>query len=129
MSSQVELAEVAESRIAADWGLDQWADRFGTTHHDRSVTLMISLRTTAVALVTTAALAVGAPAAHAGQCDTTLGPMNQGPTAQTDVQVCVANGQATVGPDVGQIDTVSGPTMSTPGGTTLVTAGNASVTG
>jgi sensor histidine kinase regulating citrate/malate metabolism len=27
MSSQVEPAEVAESRIATDWGLDQWADR------------------------------------------------------------------------------------------------------
>src|ERR1700754_3641552 len=46
MSSQVEPAEVAESRIAADWGLDRWADRIleqvgvGVTILDRHGTLM-----------------------------------------------------------------------------------------
>jgi sensor histidine kinase regulating citrate/malate metabolism len=46
MSSQVELAEVAESRIATDWGLDQWADRIleqagvGVTILDRHGTVM-----------------------------------------------------------------------------------------
>jgi hypothetical protein len=46
MSSQVELAEVAESRIATDWPLDQWADRIleqagvGVTILDRHGTVM-----------------------------------------------------------------------------------------
>ena len=46
MSSQVELAEVAESRIATDWGLDQWAYRIleqagvGVTILDRHGTVM-----------------------------------------------------------------------------------------
>ena len=46
MSSQGELAEVAESRIATDWGLDQWADRIleqagvGVTILDRHGTVM-----------------------------------------------------------------------------------------
>jgi sensor histidine kinase regulating citrate/malate metabolism len=46
MSSQVELAEVAESRIATDWGLDEWADRIleqagvGVTILDRHGTVM-----------------------------------------------------------------------------------------
>jgi sensor histidine kinase regulating citrate/malate metabolism len=46
MSSQVEIAEVAESRIATDWGLDQWADRIleqagvGVTILDRHGTVM-----------------------------------------------------------------------------------------
>ena len=89
---------------------------------------MISLRTPAVLLVTTAALVVASvPAAHAGPCDTTLGPENQGPTALIDVQVCVGSGQASVGPDVGQIADVRGPTVSTPGSTSVVSAGNASI--
>ncbi|MDA0165739.1 PAS domain-containing protein [Solirubrobacter ginsenosidimutans] len=46
MSSQVEPAEVAESRTATDWGLDQWADRIleqagvGVTILDRHGTVM-----------------------------------------------------------------------------------------
>ena len=46
MSSQVELAEVAESRIATDWDLDQWAGRMleqagvGVTILDRHGTVM-----------------------------------------------------------------------------------------
>jgi hypothetical protein len=89
---------------------------------------MISFRIPAALLLTTAALAVGSPAAHAGECDTTLGPMQQGVTAGTDVQVCIADGQASVGSNVGQIANVSGPTESTPGGSTVVSAGNASIT-
>jgi sensor histidine kinase regulating citrate/malate metabolism len=46
MSSQVELPEVAASRIATDWGLDEWADRtleqagVGVTILDRHGTVM-----------------------------------------------------------------------------------------
>lgn len=46
MSSQVEPAEVTESRIATGWGLDQWADRVleqvgvGVTILDRHGALM-----------------------------------------------------------------------------------------
>ncbi|SDK39161.1 PAS domain-containing protein [Nonomuraea maritima] len=46
MSSQVEPAEVTESRIATDWGLDEWADRVleqvgvGVTILDRHGALM-----------------------------------------------------------------------------------------
>lgn len=46
MTSRAELAEVAEKRIATDWGLDEWADRLveqagvGVTIVDRHGTVM-----------------------------------------------------------------------------------------
>ena len=46
MTSRAELAEVAENRIATDWGLDEWADRLveqagvGVTIVDRHGTVM-----------------------------------------------------------------------------------------
>jgi hypothetical protein len=118
---------------------------------------MMPIRSTVVcALVASAALAAGAPAAGAstpftlpafavpagavlptaagnpvgqqGACGTATGPQGQARTGGTTNPVCVGAGLSFVGPAIGQIATVIGPTIIGPAvvGTSIVSAGAAS---
>jgi hypothetical protein len=97
---------------------------------------MIPIRRAVVTSLAIAALAVGAPVASAGAaddptatlapCGTTLGPEGQGGTAGTENHVCIGSGVATIGPSIGQIATLVGPTITGgPVGSVIVAAGNA----
>jgi hypothetical protein len=97
-------------------------------------------RALSTALVVTAALAVGAPTAGAislpvagspvaaGPCATTTQD-GQGRTGGTATQVCSGGGLTFIGPSVGQIATVIGPTILGPGfvANSIVSAGNVAV--
>jgi hypothetical protein len=81
------------------------------------------------ALAATAALAVGAPAAGAevvGPCGTSTID-GQGRTGGTATQMCAGAGPSFTGPSIGQIATVVGPTIVSPGGISIVSAGNVAV--
>jgi hypothetical protein len=117
---------------------------------------MIALRSPLVAaLVAAATLAVGAPAADAtvatssllpvaaptagsfpggrgaGVCSRSSGPEGQGGTGEVAHQVCQGAGLVFIGPSSGQISTVIGPTIISPGfaGTVVVSAGDAVAVG
>jgi hypothetical protein len=113
---------------------------------------MFWIRRSCVAgLAAVAALAVGAPMASAitfpttlpfgalpfgaggggaitsGACDTTRITEGQAATGGVQSQVCQGSGLSFIGPSVGQVATVMGPTIIGPAviGTLIVSAGNA----
>jgi hypothetical protein len=71
------------------------------------------------------------PAVAWGPCGTPTGAEGQGGTGGTAQQSCVGAGLSYVGPAIGQIATVIGPTIISPGfvGTVIVSAGNAAAGG
>jgi hypothetical protein len=77
--------------------------------------------------VPTAALSV--PNVAAGACTTATGNEGQGRTGGNDNQVCLGAGLSFIGPSIGQISTVIGPTIITPAfvGTSIVAGGNVAV--
>jgi hypothetical protein len=83
----------------------------------------------AVAASPAVAGAVEYPTGAIGPCNSVVGPAGQAGTAGTENQVCIGAGAATVGPSVGQIATVAGPTITGPAlvGAVVVAAGNAAV--
>ena len=113
---------------------------------------MLMRRTPLAAALATAALAVGAPAAGAttwpafsavssiptgglslpanaaGPC-ATISNEPQGSIGGTEASVCQGSGLSFVGPAVGQVATVMGPTIISPGfaGTVIVTGGNVAI--
>jgi hypothetical protein len=64
---------------------------------------------------------------NAGACASTPGPQGQGATGGTTATVCQGTGLSFVGPAVGQVATVIGPTIIGPAviGSVIVSAGNA----
>jgi hypothetical protein len=82
---------------------------------------------TAPALGVPGAAAAGL-AGFAGPCSTISPHSGQGATAGTTAQVCQGTGLSFVGPAVGQIATVIGPTIIGPAvvGSVVVSAGNGS---
>lgn len=72
--------------------------------------------------------AVGNPVGQQGACGTATGPQGQARTGGTNNPVCVGAGLSFVGPAIGQIATVIGPTIIGPAvvGNSIVSAGNAS---
>ena len=113
---------------------------------------MLMRRTPLVAALATAALAVGAPAAGAiawptfpglpaapaaglslpgnavGPCGT-VSQEGQGRASGNEASVCQGAGLAFIGPSVGQLATIMGPTIISPGfvGTVILTTGNVAV--
>ena len=112
---------------------------------------MILRRTPVAAALAVAALAVGAPAAGAstwpvsaglpsipaalplpgnaaGPCGT-VAQQGQGRVSGNEASVCQGSGLSFVGPSVGQVATVMGPTILSPGyaGTVIVTTGNIAI--
>jgi hypothetical protein len=109
------------------------------------------------ALAATATLAAGAPAAGAstassdqfpgatalapypgtatggnvipGPCGNAVAGENQGRTGGNDIEACVGAGLSFIGPTIGQIATVIGPTTISPAvvGGSIVSAGNVAV--
>jgi hypothetical protein len=99
-----------------------------------------------LAVIVTVALAAGVPAANAstpftapgvgnagaglagvaGACSTVSPHSGQGATAGTASQVCMGSGLSFVGPAIGQVATVIGPTIIGPAviGSVVVAAGN-----
>jgi hypothetical protein len=71
----------------------------------------------------------GAGIGTAGLCGSATGNEGQGRTGGNDTQVCMGSGLSFIGPSVGQIATVIGPTIISPAvvGTSVVSAGNATV--
>jgi hypothetical protein len=69
----------------------------------------------------------GNGALAAGACDTNRVTEGQGGTAGTQNQVCQGSGLSFIGPSIGQIANVMGPTIVGPAviGTLIVSAGNA----
>jgi hypothetical protein len=118
---------------------------------------MMSLRTPlTAALAATAALAVGVPAAGAsalpfptgfagfqapiaglstpglsaaGPCGAAVANEGQARTGGTSTQACVGAGLSFIGPQVGQVATVIGPTIITPAfvGVSIVSGGNVAI--
>jgi hypothetical protein len=78
-----------------------------------------------VPLSTSGAVGSGV-AATAGPCGTATGAYGQGAAGGTAAQVCMGTGLSFVGPAVGQIATVIGPTIIGPAviGNVVVSAGN-----
>lgn len=76
-----------------------------------------------------AAAVAGTVSSLAGPCATATGQHGQGATAGTVAQVCTGSGLTFIAPAVGQISSIVGPSIITPGpvGTVVVAAGNASV--
>jgi hypothetical protein len=70
----------------------------------------------------------GGPAVTSGQCSTTISG-EAGSTAGTESHVCLGAGLSFIGPAIGQIATVIGPTIISPGftGTVVVSAGSVTV--
>ncbi|MEA2211271.1 MAG: hypothetical protein QOF83_1219 [Solirubrobacteraceae bacterium] len=66
---------------------------------------------------------------NAGACASTPGPQGQGATGGTTATVCQGTGLSFVGPAIGQIATVIGPTIIGPAviGNVTVSAGSSSV--
>jgi hypothetical protein len=66
-----------------------------------------------------------------GPCGSASDTPGQGATAGTASQVCMGSGLSFVGPAIGQIATVIGPTIISPGfvGNVVVSAGNGSIGG
>jgi hypothetical protein len=64
-----------------------------------------------------------------GACGTSTGAGSQGRTGGTATQVCVGAGLSLIGPSIGQIATVNGPTTISPGfvGITIASAGAVAV--
>jgi hypothetical protein len=62
-----------------------------------------------------------------GPCGSSIGVEGQGPTGGTTAQICAGAGLTFVGPAIGQIATVIGPTIIGPAviGNIVVSAGNA----
>jgi hypothetical protein len=81
------------------------------------------LQTAPVALSTP----VGLPAG--GACTTPTGVEGQGRTGGTDIYSCMGAGLSFVGPSIGLISTVIGPTIISPGfaGSVIVSGGNVNV--
>jgi hypothetical protein len=65
----------------------------------------------------------------AGPCGAATGPHGQGAVGGTSNQVCMGAGLSFIGPSIGQIATVIGPTIISPGfvGNVIVSAGNGSI--
>ena len=65
----------------------------------------------------------------AGPCGTANGNIDQGPAGQQVTQVCQGSGLTFVGPSIGQVATVIGPTIISPAfnGAVNVSAGNGSI--
>jgi hypothetical protein len=65
----------------------------------------------------------------AGACSTPTGNEGQGRTGGTDIYSCVGAGLSFIGPSIGQISSVIGPTIMSPGfvGTVIVSGGNVAV--
>jgi len=65
----------------------------------------------------------------AGPCGSATGNEGQGRTGGNDYQVCMGTGLSFIGPSVGQIATVVGPTIIGPAfvGTSVVSAGNVAI--
>jgi hypothetical protein len=73
----------------------------------------------------------GLPSATSSVCGTSSGRDGQGGTAGTANVVCLGAGLVFIGPSTGQIATVIGPTIISPGfvGNVVVSAGNGSIGG
>jgi hypothetical protein len=71
------------------------------------------------------------PAVAWGPCGTPTGAEGQGGTGGTAQQACLGAGLSYVGPAIGQIASVIGPTIISPGGvgTVIVSAGDAAAGG
>jgi hypothetical protein len=113
---------------------------------------MLLRRTSVAAAAAIAALAVGAPVAGAftwppsagfpavsaavpaaagqavGPCGT-ISDEGQGRASGNEASVCQGSGLAFIGPSVGQLATIVGPTIISPGfvGTVILTTGNVAV--
>jgi hypothetical protein len=73
--------------------------------------------------------ATGNPSTSLGACNNTTGPEGQGAVAGNRPQVCQgAGGLSFIGPSIGQVASVIGPTIIGPAviGSSIVSAGNAS---
>jgi hypothetical protein len=75
--------------------------------------------------------AVGDSAVAAGACGTPTGGEGQGGTGGTAAQACLGAGLSFIGPAIGQISSVIGPTIIGPAvvGTLIVSAGDAAASG
>ena len=71
----------------------------------------------------------GAGPVRSGECGSSSGPENQGGTAGTTTYLCLGTGLQYVGPQIGQVASVVGPTIIGPGfvSNVNVTAGNAAI--
>jgi hypothetical protein len=71
------------------------------------------------------------PATALGPCSSPSGAEGQGGAGHVENQTCVGAGLSFTGPAIGQIATVIGPTIISPGfaGTVVVSAGSAAVMG
>jgi hypothetical protein len=110
---------------------------------------MLIRRTPFAAMLVIVALAVGAPAASAmtwptfpsmpagglslpgnaaGPCGT-ISNEGQGRVSGNEASVCQGSGLAFIGPSVGQLATIMGPTIMSPGfvGTVIQTTGNVAI--
>jgi hypothetical protein len=71
---------------------------------------------------------LGGATALSGACGTSAGQLDQGGTAGTITSVCAGTGLTFIGPQIGQIASVIGPTVISPavvGNSIVVAAGNA----
>ena len=71
----------------------------------------------------------GAGPVRSGECGSSSGAENQGGTAGTNTYLCLGSGLMFVGPQIGQIASVIGPTVISPGfvGAINTSAGNGAI--
>jgi len=73
----------------------------------------------------------GAGPVRSGECGSSSGAENQGGTGGTNAYLCLGAGLQFVGPAIGQISSVIGPTIISPGfvGQVVVSAGDGAIVG
>lgn len=71
----------------------------------------------------------GAGPVRSGDCGSSSGAEDQGGTGGTNTYMCLGAGLTFVGPQIGQIASVIGPTIISPGftGNVVVSAGNGAI--
>jgi hypothetical protein len=81
------------------------------------------------ALSTPITLPAGGAMPTGGDCSNPAGVEGQGRTGGNDIYACIGAGLSFVGPSVGMISTVMGPTIISPGfaGSVIVSGGNVNV--